>query len=86
MPAMVAIVMVSVVVAFLVPAHNAPTASTAVHNGATGSAEQRPPCLHAGRDLGDVRNDIAAQPHRIRRAGLTSRVIHLSRGAVRMIK
>ena len=84
---MVAIVMVFVVVASLVPAAlNAPDASTAVHNGATGRAEQRPFCLHAGRNPGNIGNGIAAQPHRIRRAGLTGRVIYLSRGAVRMIK
>lgn len=80
MPTMVAIVMVSVVA----PAMAA--ASTTIHNEATGLAELRPLCLHTSRDLSDVRDEITAQPHSIRRASLTGGVIALSRGAVQMIK
>ena len=83
MPAVPAIVMVSVVVPSV---RSVSAASTAVHNDATGLAELRPLCLHTGRDFSNVRNEIAAQPHRVRRASLTGGVIALSRGAVQMIK
>ncbi len=75
---MVAVVMRPVVV---------PTASaTTVHNDTTGLTELRPLGLHAGRDLGNVGNEIAAQPHRIGRASLAGGVIGLSRSALRLIK
>jgi hypothetical protein len=57
-------------------------AASAAHGDAAWLAELRRLRVHARCDLGHVRNEIRAQPHRIGRAGLAGRIAALCARAI----
>ena len=58
------------VMAMMIVVRGGPLPATAAHGHAALGAELRTFCLHAGRGPGHVGDRVAAEPHRIGRAGL----------------
>jgi hypothetical protein len=83
--AMMSVVMMMMVVAVVMPV-TVPAGRLAAHGDTAGLAELRRLRFHAGRDSGDVGDDVGAKPHRIGRARLAGGIAALGRRTIETSK